>query len=132
MTAPTPPLQRIAILLVEDDETTRLLTQKTLEQLGCYVETVGTGAAVVEVLRLGTYDLIFLDCLLPDRNGLEVARAIRELGGAYATMPIIGVTADVVQMGRAQCLAAGMTDWFAKPAPVRAYKDALARWGHQK
>ena len=132
MTEPTPSPPRIAVLLVEDHGATQLLTQKVLERLGCDVETVGTGKAVAEVLCTRTYDIMFLDCILPDMNGLEVARAIRGLGGKYATIPIIGVTADVICMGRGQCLAAGMTDWFSKPAPLKAYQDALTRWVRPK
>ena len=131
MTELTPLRQRIAVLLVEDHDATRLLTKKILERLGCYVETIGTGHAVVETLYIGTYDIIFLDCVLPDMSGLEIVQAIRRLGGEYATLPIIGITADVVRMGRAECLAAGMSDWLPKPAPVKAYADVLARWVHQ-
>ena len=120
-----PKYQPLTLVLVEDDSVTRRMTQKMLAaQFGCRVETLCTGERVVGAVCRGDYDLLFLDCMLPGMNGLEITHAIRSLAGEKATIHIIGVTA----MGQAACLAAGMSNWIGKPAGVEAYKMALIRW----
>ena len=113
------------MLLVEDDTITRRTAQKMLaERFGCRVDTLSTGAGVVEAVRTGTYDLLFLDCMLPGMSGLKITHAIRSLEGEAAKTHIIGVTT----LEKAECLAAGMSDWIGKPATMEAYKAALIRW----
>lgn len=74
------------MLLVEDDTITRRTPQRMLaERFGCRVDTLSTGAGVVEAVQTRRYDLLFLDCLLPGLSGFEITQAIRSLEGEAAT-----------------------------------------------
>lgn len=76
---------------------------------------------------IGRYDLILMDLQMPHMDGLEATRAIRHLAG-YSTTPILALTANAFPEDRKACLAAGMSDYFAKPVAAETFYTALADW----
>ncbi|MFQ3573501.1 MAG: response regulator, partial [Thermodesulfovibrionales bacterium] len=84
------------------------------------------GVEAVNALAQTQYDLIFMDCLMPEMNGYETSKYIREVlnNNTY----IIALTANATEADRQRCLSAGMNDFIAKPIKLQDIKDALKRW----
>ena len=95
--------------------------------MGHRVHLVGNGRLAVEAVRRGDYDLVLMDLQMPEMDGMEATHAIRALGGPFASLPIIAMTANAFDEDRQACLAAGMDDYVAKPIDVAQLADAIAR-----
>ncbi len=114
------------ILLVEDNTVNRKLALLQLEKLGYTAEAVTNGREAVERAAVdGGYDLILMDCHMPEMDGFEATRAIRDQG---QHMPIIAMTADAMEGDRDACIAAGMDDYISKPVKIDQLKTLLDRW----
>ena len=120
-------LDGIAVLLVEDNATNRLVARTLLERLGAGVEEAEDGVAGLEAARHGRHDLILMDIQMPHMDGLAATRAIRGLDGPPARTPIIGLTANVMTHQRAEYLAAGMNGVVAKPISPAALLSEIVR-----
>ncbi|MFN7983063.1 MAG: ATP-binding protein [Vicinamibacterales bacterium] len=125
--------QNLRVLLVEDDEVSRLVGQRMLQKHGCDVTLADDGRIALELTRDRTFDVLFMDCNMPGMDGFEASAAIRarQLDGTCATppdVPIIALTANVLVGDRERCLAAGMVDYVAKPLLPDAVARVLARW----
>jgi CheY-like chemotaxis protein len=115
------------ILVVEDDRVNQRVITLMLERLGLHCHIVEDGLTALDILRQGTWDLVFMDCQLPGLNGFETTRqAIALLGDR--TPPIIALTANVRPEDREACRAAGMVDFLAKPVRVDGLRVCLTRW----
>jgi CheY-like chemotaxis protein len=115
------------ILLAEDNATNQYLIEASLQRAGHTVEIVGNGAEAVAAAAGGGFDAILMDVQMPELDGPAATRAIRALPGEAATVPIIALTASAMPGDRETCLAAGMTDYLAKPIEFWALHEALAR-----
>jgi CheY-like chemotaxis protein len=115
------------ILLAEDNATNQYLIEACLQRAGHTVEIVGNGAEAVTAAAAGGFDAILMDVQMPELDGPAATRAIRALPGAAATVPIIALTASAMPGDRESCLAAGMTDYLAKPIEFWALHEALGR-----
>jgi CheY-like chemotaxis protein len=80
------------------------------------------------MLQLADYDLVLMDCAMPDMNGYDATRAIRQMSGPVAAVPIIAMTADAVSGARERCLEAGMSDYVSKPVKLEHLERTLARF----
>ncbi|MDF2901138.1 MAG: integral rane sensor hybrid histidine kinase, partial [Phenylobacterium sp.] len=116
------------ILLVDDHPMNRELGATMLSLLGCEVVLAENGEEGVAAAQAGGCDLILMDVHMPRMDGLEATRAIRALGGANATIPIIAMSADVMPQMEAACLKAGMNAAVGKPIQIQALHDVLAKW----
>jgi CheY-like chemotaxis protein len=88
---------------------------------------VADGEAALAAAGGGGFDLVIMDVQMPGMDGLSAAGRIRGLGGRGARIPIIALTANAMPGDREQCLAAGMTDYLAKPLSLEALAAAMAR-----
>jgi CheY-like chemotaxis protein len=118
------------VLLVEDNRVNLLVSLGMLERIGCAVETALTGREALERFAPGRYDLVLMDCQMPDMDGFEATVAIRarEPSGVRRT-PIVALTANAIEGDRDRCLAVGMDDYLAKPLRLADLRRVVARWG---
>jgi len=129
--APRQPLRALAgttVLVVDDNAANREVAQQMLRLLGCEVRVVEGGAEAVDACREQAFSIVLMDCQMKDMDGCAAARAIRELPGVIASVPIVAVTANAFDEERALALAAGMNDLVAKPFGIRDLESALVRW----
>lgn len=124
--------RRLRVLLAEDNEVNRLVATKMLRRAGCEVDVAGDGRAAVAMAGLVAYDVVFMDCDMPEMDGFEATALLRaraaDAPGTAADVPIIALTANALVGDRERCLASGMSDHIAKPIVPRAVTEALARW----
>jgi len=119
------------VLLAEDNPVNQAVTNAMLENLGLTVEIVGTGRSTVDSVSKKDFDILLLDCDMPDIDGFEAAQIIRarEQGnGDTARLPIIAQTANAFKDDRDRCLAAGMDDFISKPFTQDDLHRVLSRW----
>ncbi len=121
------------ILVVEDNRASQQVAIGMLERLGCSMDIAGNGCEALERLARRSYDLVLMDCHMPEMNGFEATQRIRALQGEFTDLPIIAMTANAQQGDSDQCLAAGMSDYLAKPFKLSALKEKLQFWlGQEK
>jgi CheY-like chemotaxis protein len=116
----------LAVLCVEDNPYGRVLLNTILTELGHRADFVGTGAAAVEAVAQGRYDVVLMDVTLPDIDGLEATRRIRALSGSPGRVAIIGVSGRGNAADEALARAAGMNGYLTKPLSPSALTQALA------
>jgi PAS domain S-box-containing protein len=114
------------ILVVEDDEVSRYVAQSLLESLECPAAVVASGALALELLQREEFDLVLIDCEMPELDGYETARRARTL--LERRIPIVAMTASTTGEDRQQCFDAGMNDILAKPFGKSALNDMLCKW----
>jgi signal transduction histidine kinase/CheY-like chemotaxis protein len=119
------------ILLAEDNLVNQEVAIAVLENMGCRVQAVGDGYAALEALAGNSYDLVLMDCQMPNLDGYAATAAIRareqEQPGARR-IPVIALTANAMEGDRERCLAAGMDDYVSKPLRISELYAVLSRW----
>lgn len=116
------------ILLAEDNQVNQIVAEGMLELLGCQVDVAENGREAVQYVRQTDYDLIFMDCHMPEMDGFSASKAIREGEVDGNHVPIIALTADVQKGVQEQCQAAGMDDYLSKPFSQDALQAVLVKW----
>ncbi len=120
------------VLLAEDNPVNQELGRLVLESLGCEVDVVAHGRQAVEALGKESYDLVFMDCQMPEVDGYEATRIIRqqeaEAGDGARRTPIIALTAHAMDGDREFCIAAGMDDYASKPFTPPQIQALIERW----
>ncbi len=122
--------QHKRILLVEDNIINQKVAIRILEKkLGYYVDTVSNGNEAVANLQMFDYDLVIMDCQMPEMDGYEATRYIRDESSNVKdhNIPIIAMTANAMMGDREKCLEAGMDDYIAKPINAKELADAINR-----
>jgi CheY-like chemotaxis protein/HPt (histidine-containing phosphotransfer) domain-containing protein len=120
--------QPARVLIVEDNWVNQQVAMGTLAKLGCQVDVAGGGREALERLRAAAYDLVFMDCEMPEMDGYATTAEIRRLEGPARRIPIVAMTAHAMEGDRERCLAAGMDDYLSKPLELPAVHAALERW----
>jgi signal transduction histidine kinase/CheY-like chemotaxis protein len=118
------------VLVADDNAVNQLVILRMLTRLGHRADGVANGLEAVEAMARIAYDLVLMDCQMPDMDGLEATRVIRQRereGGGR--VPIIALTANAMASDEEVCRAAGMDDYLAKPVTLGALEAALDRWG---
>ncbi|MGR3762231.1 ATP-binding protein (plasmid) [Roseobacteraceae bacterium NS-SX3] len=117
------------VLVADDNRVNQMVAGKMLERLGCTVMTAGDGAEAVELARSWAPDLVLMDVRMPEMDGLDATRAIRETEQELGLepVPVIGLSANAMSEQRAEGLSAGMDDYLAKPINKAALAAALTR-----
>ena len=116
------------ILAAEDVAVNRELIRLFLEPRGYEVDTVCNGFEAVEATARIDYDLVLMDMQMPGMDGMDASRAIRKRGGAYAALPIIALSANIIPAQIQLCLDSGMTAHLAKPFTSDQLHAAVQRW----
>jgi len=118
------------ILLVEDNPTNQIIATEILEQYGCRITPAGNGIEAVERESKQKFDIIFMDCRMPEMDGYEATRAIRarENQKQLSATPIIALTANAMKGDHNKCLSVGMNDYVSKPVKKEALATALLEW----
>lgn len=119
--------QQCTVLIVEDNAINQLVTRGMLLKLGYRVRTADNGAEALALLREESVDAVLLDCQMPVMDGFATCRAIRALPGC-AELPVLAITAHSHSGDRERCLAAGMSDYLAKPVKFEALRVLLHDW----
>ncbi len=119
---------RWSVLLAEDNVINQKVARAMLTGEGCTVDVAENGLRAVEMAAAKTYDLILLDCQMPEMDGYEAAGAIRELEKQDRRTPIIAATASAFKEDKARCLSAGMDDYISKPITKASLSAVLERW----
>jgi CheY-like chemotaxis protein/HPt (histidine-containing phosphotransfer) domain-containing protein len=125
------PELRGRILLVEDNETGRQIGLNMLQRLGLDVELANNGREAVAATETTPFDAVLMDCQMPEMDGFEATRAIRQrekLAKNGRSTPIIALTANAMKGDREACLQAGMNDYLAKPLSINTLMTTLKRW----
>ncbi len=117
------------VLLAEDNPVNQKVARIMLERLGCEVTIAADGSQAFQDLREGDFDVVLMDCQMPGMDGYAATAAIREWerNEGRKSLPIVALTANVMAGAQDLCLAAGMTDYLAKPLTIHQLSDVLRR-----
>ncbi|RCX32726.1 signal transduction histidine kinase [Thioalbus denitrificans] len=130
--ADTEPPARLSghILLVEDNPVNQSVARTMLQRLGLSVDLANNGREGVRALESGRFDVVLMDCQMPEMDGFEATAAIRrrEKKDGRARQPVIAMTANAMEGDRQRCIAAGMDDYLAKPVKQMELRRMLHQW----
>jgi PAS domain S-box-containing protein len=124
------PVQSARVLLVDDQELNRVVATRMLERIGAEAVAVSSGQQALEQLQHQHFDIVFMDCQMPDMDGFDTTKRIRanEAEHQLPRTPIIALTANAYAEDRDRSVAAGMDGHLAKPVHLKALHETLNRW----
>lgn len=125
-----PSRQRLRVLLAEDNPVNQKVALAMLRNMGHQADAVANGKEALDALQTIPYDLVLMDCHMPEMDGFEATRAIRGMGAKTLdpSIPIIALTASAMESDRKKCIQAGMNDFLAKPVLKRALEEKIIKW----
>ena len=129
--APVPALAgpvKVRVLLAEDNLVNQKVALVMLRKLGIEADLAATGIEALDALVGVSYDLVLMDCQMPEMDGYEATRRIRERERGSRRLPVVAMTASAMVGDRERCLEAGMDDHIPKPVRMEALQRALLRW----
>lgn len=122
-------LENVRVLVAEDNGVNQMLMNAILSKLGIESVLVSDGLEAVEAVKKQEFDIILMDCQMPQMDGFEATRAIRGLPDkSKAGIPIVAVTAHALKGAREQCLEMGMNDYISKPYGFETIKNMILTW----
>lgn len=127
---PVSPLRSLRLLLVEDNRVNQIVASAILRKLGFTVDLAENGERALAALEQAHYDMVLMDCQMPVMDGYEATRRIRRRP-EWQSLPVIAVTANVMQGDKDECLAAGMNDYITKPYDRKDLIRVIERWSDQ-
>lgn len=116
------------VLIVDDNEVNLTVAQGLLEPLQMQLTKATSGVMALELIKQNEFDLIFMDHMMPELDGVETTRIIRRYHPSYAEVPIIALTANVMQGIAETFMAEGMNDFVAKPIEIREIIQVIKKW----
>ena len=116
------------ILVVDDNTTNQKVARLMLESLGCRVDLSADGQEALDMLELLPYDVVFMDCEMPEMDGYEATAEIRRRHSDGRRVPVVAMTAKAIQGDRERCLEAGMDDYISKPVRMEDLEAVLAKY----
>jgi CheY-like chemotaxis protein len=123
-------LENKKILIVEDNKVNLMVAEKILRNMKFDPICATSGKECIEAIKTETFDLIFMDCHMPDMDGFETTQALRQFEEEQQRdpVPIIALTANTSAKIRQECLKSGMSDYMAKPIKTKTLNDLMNRW----
>ncbi len=118
----------LRVLVAEDNPTNQLIVQHMLELLGANVEVAATGVEALRHLSEAEFDLVLMDCQMPQLDGYETTRRLRAGAGENRDIPVIALTASAIAGDRERCLESGMDDHLTKPIGMAELQAGIERW----
>lgn len=127
-------IQSMRVLVAEDNAVNQKVIKIILEKNGCSFSIAEDGAKAIEEFRHGSYDLILMDCQMPEVDGLQASRRIREWEeeAGRGRCPIVAMTANAMKGDRDRCLEAGMDDFLAKPFKSQDLLNLMEEWARKR
>ena len=127
---PIPRMTPVHILVVDDVKINLIVLVSMLKKWGHTIDTVGSGAEAIALMKQNRYDLVFMDCQMPEMDGYECARLVRDpkTGVLNSEMPIIAATAHAMSGDLERCLESGMDDYISKPIDQGELQSKLSKW----
>lgn len=119
--------RKVRILLAEDNRTNQMIAISMLERMGYRVDVASNGLEAVEAFRTCPYDLVLMDVMMPEMDGLAATQAIRAQFNDRADVPILALTANAFAQDREACLAAGMNGFIVKPVTADRLGEAIGQ-----
>ncbi|MGI9410001.1 MAG: response regulator [Hyphomicrobiaceae bacterium] len=116
------------VLVVDDSLVNRTVAAEFLSEMGCRVSMAVNGREAVELVARESFDVVLMDCQMPEMDGLEAARVIRQSEAADARLPIVALTANAFDSDREKCLDAGMDEFIAKPLVPEELEKVITRF----
>jgi signal transduction histidine kinase/DNA-binding response OmpR family regulator len=120
------------VLVAEDNAVNQKVAVRLLEKLGLRPDVAANGCEVLRMLEMAPYDLVFMDCQMPEMDGYTATREIRRSETAGRRLAVIAMTAEAMTGAREHCLASGMDDHITKPVKLEDIFNALQRWLPEK
>ena len=122
------------ILLAEDNRVNQQFAMQMLQGMGCIVTIANNGRIAADQAKTDAFDMILMDCQMPEMDGFEACRRIREMQakGMTASVPILALTANAMEGDRERCLAAGMDDHLTKPIRKKLLAETINHWRGQR
>jgi signal transduction histidine kinase/DNA-binding response OmpR family regulator len=127
-----PAFPKTRVLVVDDGAVNQRVAALQLGKLGCRVDVAANGREGVRMVSEFPYDIVFMDCQMPELDGYDATREIRDLEAGGKHVPIVAMTAHAMTGEREKCLSAGMDDYVAKPVRPADLEAALKRWVGEK
>jgi CheY-like chemotaxis protein len=123
-------LENKKILIVEDNKVNLMVAEKILRNMKFDPICAKSGEECLQAIKTETFDLIFMDCHMPDMDGFETTQALRQYEEEQHQnpVPIIALTANTSAEIRQECLTSGMSDYMAKPIKTDTLNDMMNRW----
>ena len=119
--------RKLHVLLVDDNKLNQQIVDRFLRNRGHLVKIAQSGQEALKNIQEDVFDVILMDLHMPGMDGIDTTKAIKKLGGHSAQIPIIALTANVLEEKLSQCRAAGMVDYIAKPIDREAFFMIIAR-----
>ncbi len=116
------------VLIVDDNRINLVAAGGLMKIMGLEYDTVMSGLEAIKKVQQVDYDIVFMDHMMPEMDGITATRKIRELGGTHRNQVIVALTANVVAMSRDAFIQAGMSDFLAKPIEKRKLRELLEKW----
>ncbi len=116
------------VLLAEDNPVNQKIAVLMLEKLGCRVDVAENGYAAVVAVAQNQYDLVFMDCQMPEMDGFVATTTIRAMTNEKSKTPIVALTANAFNEDIQRCQAAGMDDFLSKPVKIENLKKVIEQW----
>ncbi len=115
-------------LVAEDNPINAMILKAILEKIGLETYTAQNGKKALEIMAHQPVDIVLMDCQMPEMDGLEATRRIREMDGDKGLIPIVAVTANATSADRNRCIQAGMNDYLSKPLNRAELLEKLVQW----
>ena len=117
-----------SVLLVDDNEVNRMVAELLLDEVNVSLDMAEDGVEALEKVQQNNYEVVFMDCQMPNMDGYEATQRIRALETDKSSIPVIAMTANAMKGDREKCFQAGMSDYIAKPVDAQELYKLLDKW----